>query len=40
MRRDGTRFRASGVVMPVRGDDDRLLGFTKIMRDMTARSAP
>jgi PAS domain S-box-containing protein len=37
VRRDGTRFRASGVVTPVRGDDGRLLGFTKVMRDMTER---
>jgi PAS domain S-box-containing protein len=37
VRRDGTRFWASGVVTPVRGDDGRLLGFTKVMRDMTER---
>ncbi len=37
VRRDGTRFRASGVVTPVRGGDGRLLGFTKVMRDMTER---
>ncbi|MFL6255994.1 MAG: PAS domain S-box protein, partial [Pyrinomonadaceae bacterium] len=37
VRRDGTRFRASGVVTPVRADDGRLLGFTKVMRDMTER---
>jgi PAS domain S-box-containing protein len=37
MRRDGTRFWASGVVTPVRGDDGGLLGFTKVMRDMTER---
>jgi PAS domain S-box-containing protein len=37
LRRDGTRFWASGVVTPVRDDDGRLLGFTKVMRDMTER---
>jgi len=37
VRRDGTRFWASGVVTPVRGDDGALLGFTKVMRDMTER---
>jgi PAS domain S-box-containing protein len=36
-RRDGTRFWASGVVTPVRDDKGALLGFTKVMRDMTER---
>jgi PAS domain S-box-containing protein len=37
LRRDGSRFWASGVVTPVRGDGGTLLGFTKVMRDMTER---
>src|SRR4051812_33741127 len=37
VRRDGTRFWASGVVNPVRDDAGALLGFTKVMRDMTER---
>jgi PAS domain S-box-containing protein len=35
MRKDGTRFYASGVVTPVRDNAEALLGFTKVMRDMT-----
>jgi PAS domain S-box-containing protein len=37
LRRDGSRFWASGVVTPVRDDKGALLGFTKVMRDMTER---
>jgi PAS domain S-box-containing protein len=37
VRRDGTRFWASGVVTPVRDENGTLLGFTKVMRDMTER---
>ena len=37
LRRDGTRFWANGVVTPVRDDAGVLLGFTKVMRDMTER---
>jgi PAS domain S-box-containing protein len=37
VRRDGTRFWASGVVTPVRDGGGALLGFTKVMRDMTDR---
>ncbi|HYG79826.1 MAG TPA: PAS domain S-box protein [Pyrinomonadaceae bacterium] len=37
LRRDGTRFWASGVVTPVRDGAGALLGFTKVMRDMTER---
>jgi PAS domain S-box-containing protein len=37
LRKDGSRFWASGVVTPVRGEGGRLLGFTKVMRDMTER---
>ena len=35
MRRDGSRFWASGVVTPVRDRDGKLIGFSKVMRDMT-----
>jgi PAS domain S-box-containing protein len=34
VRKDGTRFWASGLVQPLR-DGDHVLGFIKIMRDMT-----
>jgi PAS domain S-box-containing protein len=37
VRRDGTRFWASGVVTPVRGEGGDIVGFTKVMRDMTDR---
>ena len=37
VRRDGTRFWASGVVTSVRDVTGALLGFTKVMRDMTER---
>ncbi|MFL6334963.1 MAG: PAS domain S-box protein [Pyrinomonadaceae bacterium] len=37
LRRDGTRFWASGVVTPVRGEGGDIVGFTKVMRDMTDR---
>jgi PAS domain S-box-containing protein len=35
LRKDGTRFWASGVVTPVRDETEVLRGFTKVMRDMT-----
>jgi PAS domain S-box-containing protein len=38
MRRDGSRFWASGVVTPVRDHAGELLGFSKVMRDMTERN--
>jgi PAS domain S-box-containing protein len=38
IRRDGSRFWASGVVTPVRSDTGKLLGFSKVMRDMTERN--
>jgi PAS domain S-box-containing protein len=38
VRRDGSRFWASGVVTPVRDDEGKLIGFTKVMRDMTERN--
>jgi PAS domain S-box-containing protein len=37
MRKDGTRFRASGVMTPLKRDDGVILGFAKIMRDVTER---
>ena len=38
MRRDGSRFWASGVVTPVRDQGGKLIGFSKVMRDMTERN--
>ena len=37
VRKDGTRFWASVVIDPIRGDEGNLLGFTKITRDLTER---
>jgi PAS domain S-box-containing protein len=38
MRRDGSRFWASGIVTAVRNDAGELIGFSKVMRDMTERN--
>ena len=38
VRRDGSRFWASGVVTPVRDQTGKLIGFSKVMRDMTERN--
>jgi PAS domain S-box-containing protein len=38
MRRDGSRFWASGVVTAVRDQTGKLIGFSKVMRDMTERN--
>ena len=38
VRRDGSRFWASGVVTPVRDGHGKLIGFSKVMRDMTERN--
>ncbi|HSL54599.1 MAG TPA: PAS domain S-box protein, partial [Pyrinomonadaceae bacterium] len=38
MRRDGSRFWASGVVTAVRDQAGKLIGFSKVMRDMTERN--
>jgi PAS domain S-box-containing protein len=38
MRRDGSRFWASGVVTAVRDSSGKLIGFSKVMRDMTERN--
>jgi PAS domain S-box-containing protein len=37
IRRDQTRFWASGILTPVRDESGVLLGFIKVMRDMTER---
>jgi PAS domain S-box-containing protein len=37
VRRDGSRFWASGVVTPIRGENGVLRGFVKVARDETAR---
>ncbi len=37
MRKDGTRFWGSNVLTPIRSPDGQLLGFSKIMRDITER---
>lgn len=37
MRRDGSRFWASGVLMPLWNEDRSLRGFVKIMRDQTTQ---
>src|ERR1044071_8949809 len=38
VRKDGSRFWASGVVTPVRDASGELIGFSKVMRDMTERN--
>lgn len=38
VRKDGSRFWASGVVTPVRDQSGKLIGFSKVMRDMTERN--
>ena len=38
MRRDGSRFWASGVVTAVCDQTGKLIGFSKVMRDMTERN--
>jgi PAS domain S-box-containing protein len=35
MRNGGTRFWADGVLTPIRDDRDELIGFLKILRDIT-----
>jgi PAS domain S-box-containing protein len=37
IRKDGSRFRASVVIDPIRGDAGELIGFAKITRDVTQR---
>jgi PAS domain S-box-containing protein len=38
VRRDGSRFWASGIVTSVRDPTGKLIGFSKVMRDMTERN--
>ena len=38
VRSDGSRFWASGIMTAVRDDGGNLLGFSKVMRDMTERN--
>lgn len=38
VRRDGSRFWASGVMTPVRDPNGKVIGFSKVMRDMTERN--
>ena len=38
LRRDGSRFWDSGVITPVRDSEGKLIGFSKVMRDMTERN--
>ncbi|MEN3327015.1 MAG: hypothetical protein V7638_1822 [Acidobacteriota bacterium] len=38
VRRNGSRFWASGIVSPVRDQTGKLIGFSKVMRDMTERN--
>jgi PAS domain S-box-containing protein len=37
MRRDGSRFYASGMMWPLKAADGRVLGFVKIARDLTSQ---
>ena len=39
LRKDGTRFWAHVVIDPIRADDDTLIGYAKITRDLTERKA-
>jgi PAS domain S-box-containing protein len=35
IRKDGTRFFASGIMNPIKNDQDRVFGFVKVLRDQT-----
>jgi PAS domain S-box-containing protein len=37
VRKDGTRFWANVIISPLRNEDGRLLGFSKVTRDLTQR---
>lgn len=37
IRKDGSRFRASGTLTALRGPQNQVIGFAKVMRDVTAR---
>lgn len=38
VRKDGSRFWASGIVTAIRNAEGKLIGFSKVMRDMTERN--
>src|SRR4029453_12299697 len=38
VRKDGTRFWASGVIAPIRDESGTLIGYAKVTRDLTERS--
>ena len=40
IRKDGSRFRASGTLTALRGPQNQVIGFAKVMRDVTARVRP
>src|SRR5216683_1939548 len=37
VRKDGTRFWASVIIEPIRDNDDQLIGFVKVVRDLTEK---
>ena len=37
IRKDGSRFRASGVMTPLRADEEQPIGYVKVLRDVTER---
>ncbi|MBS0479185.1 MAG: PAS domain S-box protein [Proteobacteria bacterium] len=39
VRKDGSRFWASVIIDPIRGDDNELIGFAKVTRDLTEKRA-
>ena len=39
VRNDGTRFWAHAIIDPIRGDDGSLIGFAKVVRDVTDKRA-
>ena len=40
LRKDGSRFWASGFVRPILDEEDNLIGFSKVARDLTDTSGP
>ncbi|WP_100615220.1 PAS domain-containing sensor histidine kinase [Confluentibacter citreus] len=38
-RKDGTKFYADGLVFPLKNEDNILIGYVKVLRDITARKA-
>jgi len=39
IRKDGTIFYADGLVFPLKNEDDVIIGYVKVLRDITARKA-